>query len=185
MSSKKKTSAEIERLLLEDAEKPEAWEEPVHVPPSRSVRPAWYGRSKHLELAAKFFVLSLLHRLGSEAALTLAEPSDVDIAALLPSGQALTIDVKTLSGTRNWWIDRFSVRKHHFVAFVCFEQTFPEPDPSLVPELYIWPSQQLHSFLRREKKPSVSLDSLAARHNPTEALEAFAAHRAANSANSR
>jgi hypothetical protein len=176
MNSKKKKPEEIEKQLLEDADMPEAWEEPIYVPPSRSARPAWYGRSKHLELAAKFFVLSLLHRLGSEATLTLAEPSDVDIAALLPSGKALTIDVKTLTGTRDWWIDRFRVRKHHFVAFVCFQQPLSEPDPSLVPELYIWSSQRLQSFLRREKKQSISLESLAARHSATEALEAFAAH---------
>jgi len=73
MSARKKLSDEqIKRRLISDAEKAGAWEAPIRVPPSRSPRPAWYGRSKHLELAAKFYVLSVLHRLGAEANLTYA-----------------------------------------------------------------------------------------------------------------
>lgn len=40
---KKTTPEEIERQLLEDAEKPEAWEPVATVAASRSARPAWYG----------------------------------------------------------------------------------------------------------------------------------------------
>ena len=76
----KKPDNEIDLKLVEDAENPDAWEEPVTVPPSQVPRPRWYGRTKHLELAAKFYVLSFLHRLGAEANLTLAEPDNVDKA---------------------------------------------------------------------------------------------------------
>ncbi len=178
MTARKDRIQEIERVLLEDAEKADAWSSPMRVPASRSPRPGWYGQSKHLELAAKFFVLSILHRLGSEATLTLAQPTDVDIAAVLPSGEALTIQLKTLTGSTNWWVDRFRVRKHHFVAFVCFQEPVGAVDPAATPQLYIWSSQRLQSFLRQQKKKSVSLDVLASRHSPSEALECFAVRKA-------
>jgi hypothetical protein len=44
----KLTSEDVERLMA-DANKPEAWEHVTTVPASQSERPAWYGRSKHLE----------------------------------------------------------------------------------------------------------------------------------------
>lgn len=32
---------EIDRLVISQADDPEAWEEPVYVPPAKSPRPAW------------------------------------------------------------------------------------------------------------------------------------------------
>jgi hypothetical protein len=163
----------MEKVLLEDAKKPEAWGKPVRVPASRSPRPVWYGRSKHLELAAKFFLVSVLHRLGAEATLTFAQPHGVDITAVLPSGQTLTIDVKTLPGTRNWWADSFDARKHHFVAFVYFEEAWQTPDPHVVPDIYIWPSERLRAVVSHEKRETISLEFLAAKLDPTEAWHSF------------
>jgi hypothetical protein len=167
-------ATEIEQVLRDDAEKPDAWEDPIRVPRSASERPAWYRRSKHLELSAKFYVLSVLHRLGSEATLTLAEPTDIDIAALLPSGEALTIEVRALVGSRDWAVDRFRVRKDHFVAFVCFD-ALRAVESVLQPSLYIWSSEHLRAAVSDLATKSVSLELLAARHSATEALKAFVA----------
>lgn len=41
---------EIDRLVTSQADDPEAWEEPVSVPPSESPRPAWMTRPKRLDL---------------------------------------------------------------------------------------------------------------------------------------
>jgi len=66
MTAKKKlTDKEIRLRLIEDAKDPDAWGKPTRVPASRAPRPEWYGQ-KHLELAAKSYVLSVLHRLGAE-----------------------------------------------------------------------------------------------------------------------
>src|SRR5947209_6054130 len=112
MKARKRISeAEIKVKLLADSEHPDAWEAPITVPPSSAPRPEWYGRTKHLELAAKFYVLSVLHRLGAEANLTYAQPDNVDIAAVRQSGEAFTIDVKTLMGTSRWAVERFRARK--------------------------------------------------------------------------
>jgi len=178
MSSSKKISEEkIERQLIADAENPQAWESPIRVPPSRSPRPAWFGRTKHLELAAKFYVLSVLHRLGAEANLTYAQPDNVDIAAVRKSGEAFTIDVKTLVGTTQWSVEPFSARQHHFLVFVCFEREWH--DPHVVPDVYMWSSERLKSFITREHASTVSLEVVASKLDATSAWEQFTVEPAA------
>src|SRR5687768_12980553 len=108
---------EVNSLVVAQVDDPGAWEEAILVPPSRSPRPEWLTRSKHLDLAAKFYVLSVLHRLGAEANLALAQPFGVDIMVVQEPGHALTIDVKTLAGTKEWLIDRFRAETHHYIIF--------------------------------------------------------------------
>lgn len=170
---KKDSDKALERKLIADADNPDAWEEPITVGPSRAPRPHWYGRTKHLELAAKFHVLSVLHRLGAEATLTYAQPDNVDIAAVRQSGQAFTIDVKTLRGTTVWPVEQFSARKHHFLAFVCFQRELS--DPHVVPELYMWSSDQLRTFIAHEHANELSLENVARKLDPESAWEQFVA----------
>lgn len=103
MTSRKRklTDDEIEAQVIADLDDPSAWGDPIYVPPSKSPRPAWVVMGRHLELSARFHVLSVLHRLGAEASLTNAHPANVDITIVQAPGRALTIDVKTLVGTRN------------------------------------------------------------------------------------
>lgn len=154
----KLSEEEVNSLVIAQVDDPGAWEEPILVPPSRSPRPEWLTRSKHLDLAAKFYVLSVLHRLGAEANLTLAQPFDADIMVVQEPGHALTIDVKTLAGTTEWLIDRFRAEKHHYVVFVCYPE--PVQDPTAVPEVYILPSEQLKSRVDRIRESSVPVESL-------------------------
>jgi hypothetical protein len=171
MTRKRISEAEILKRLVADADNPDAWESPTTVSPSRSARPEWYARRKHIELAAKFYVLSVLHRMGAEANLTYAQPDNVDIAAVRQSGEALTIDVKTLTGTSQWLVEKFSAKKHHFVVFVCFE--LEGSNPQTVPEIYIWSSERLKSFIVREKATSLSLEAVALKLDPTAAWKHF------------
>lgn len=174
---KKISEAEIKLQLVADAENPTAWEAPITVPASQAPRPEWYGRTKHLELAAKFYVLSVLHRLGAEANLTYAQPDNVDIAAVRQSGEAFTIDVKTLTGTSQWLVEQFSARKHHFVVFVCFEREWR--DPQVVPVVYIWSSKRLKAFIAREKATTVSIEAVASKLDPLSAWDQFTTQPAA------
>lgn len=168
---------EIKIQLLKDSEDSNAWERPITVPPSKGPRPEWYSRTRHLELAAKFYVLSVLHRLGAEANLTYAQPDNVDIAAVRQSGEAFTIDVKTLMGTSQWPVEPLKARKHHFVVFVCYQVEWR--DPEVVPDVYIWASERLKSFIPRGKNSTVSLKELASKLDPTSAWEQLAAYPAA------
>jgi hypothetical protein len=53
-------------------------------------------------LAAEFYVLSMLHRLGADAALTLGNKKAVDILLVHENGTTSTIDVKGLAKRDDW-----------------------------------------------------------------------------------
>jgi hypothetical protein len=179
MSSRKRklSDDEIEAEVLADLADPSAWDEPIYVPPSKSPRPAWVALGRHLELSARFHVLSILHRLGAEASLTHAHPENVDITVLQGPGRALTLDVKTLVGTTNWFVQPFTARKNHYVAFVLFARD-AAADPSTAPEVLVFPSVRLNRLLGQQNVPTVDIQSLASAlgiSNPWQQLIAEAA----------
>ena len=90
-------------------------------------------------LAAEFHVLSILHRLGVDANLTLGNKKSVDIAAVRSAGCAVTIDVKGLAGTTSWPVDNLKTAKaSHFIVFVCYRGKID--DPTVLPEVWVIPS---------------------------------------------
>lgn len=91
-------------------------------------------------LAAEFYVLSMLHRLGCDASLTLGNKKSVDIVVVRESGAVLTIDVKGLAGTTSWPVDNVKkVGNDHFLVFVSFLGKIS--DHLVAPEIYVVPSQ--------------------------------------------
>lgn len=162
MNSRKRklTDDQIESEVLSDLADPSAWDEPIYVPPSSSPRPAWVVLGRHLELSARFHVLSVLHRLGAEASLTNAHPDNVDITVVQAPGRALTVDVKTLVGTTKWFVQPFIARKNHYVAFVLFRKD-AATNPTDSPEVLVFPSSRLRELLGQQKSGTVSIQSLA------------------------
>jgi len=152
------TDEEIDTLVIAEVDDPAAWGTPIVVPASKSPRPPWMAQAKHLEMAAKFFVLSVLHRLGLEATLTFSQSDNVDITIVQEAGRALTIDVKTLSGSKDWGIGPFRARDHHYVVFVWYPKT---TDPRVLPTAYVVASERLRKFLDRKNVQSLPLDVLA------------------------
>lgn len=177
MTTKKASAKEIGVKLIEDANNSDAWGRPITVPPSRASRPTWYGRAGHLELAAKFYVLSVLHRLGAEASLTSAHSDKVDITVVKQPGEAFTIQVKTLMGTSQWPVEKFSARKHHYVAFIRYDRE--SQDPNVAPDVYIWASERLKAFIARDRTKTVSLEDVASKLDPKSAWKQFVARPAA------
>lgn len=177
MTRKKTSEKQIAAKLIEDANDERAWEKPVVVSPSRAARPDWYGQTKHLELAAKFYVLSVLHRLGAEANITFAQPDNVDITVVRKSGETFTIDVKMLLGTSQWRVEQFRARKHHYVVFIQYQGQWR--DPKLVPTVYIWSSERLKAFITRVKKSTVSVEDVALKLDPASAWQQFVPQAAA------
>lgn len=97
-------------------------------------------------LASEFYVLSMLHRFGCDASLTLGNKKSVDIVLVREGGDVLTIDVKGLAGTTSWPVD--NVRKiadDHFLVFVSFLGKIG--DYTVVPEVYVVPSKQLEPLV--------------------------------------
>ena len=162
MNSRKRKALDdqIEAEVLADLHDPAAWGEAIYVPPSKSPRPAWLIVGRHLQLSARFHVLSVLHRLGVDANLTSSYPDSVDITVVQAPGRALTIDVQTLIGTNKWHIRPFSARKHHYVAFVLFSAKAAE-DPSAVPEVIVFPSVRLKTLLEQHKSNPSNIPVLA------------------------
>ncbi len=95
-------------------------------------------------MAAEFYVLSMLHRLGITANLTLGNQKAVDIYVIRASGDVVTIDVKGIKGKTSWPIkDQYASRSHYYV-FVSFVGKID--DPSVLPEVYIVPSTSIRNL---------------------------------------
>ena len=92
-------------------------------------------------LAAEFHALSMLHRLGFSATLTVGNKKAVDIVVVPRKGPPLTIDVKGLAGMTGWPVDNLKAGVNHYVVFVCFLERIH--NPSVVPEVYVVPSTKV------------------------------------------
>jgi hypothetical protein len=176
-SKRSKREQAIDRAVISQVDNPAAWDEPITIPSSDAPRPKWMRAGRHLEFAAKFHVLSVLHRLGADANLTLAQPDNVDITVVRESGQAVTIDVKTLSGTDSWHVDRFKARKHHYVVFVWFAAGLEAPDAP--PRVFIAHSRQLERFVNKHQSARVSIDELFAQLDAAKAWQQLVSESAA------
>lgn len=98
-------------------------------------------------LAAEFYVLSMLHRLGAEATLTLANRKAVDIVVVREAGETITVDVKGLAGTSAWPVDNVKAdepKDNHFLVFVSFVNRIA--DPSTAPEVYVVPAAAISAL---------------------------------------
>src|SRR5258708_28164426 len=90
-------------------------------------------------LAAEFYALSMLHRLGADANLTLGNKKSVDIAVIRGKGDSITIDVKGLAGKTGWPIDNIGAgTEKHFIVFVCFMGKIA--DAEVLPHVWVVPS---------------------------------------------
>ena len=102
-------------------------------------------------LAAEFYVLSMLHRLGADAALTLGNKKAVDIIVAHENGKMITIDVKGLAGRYDWPADNVHSLKdaQHFYVLVSFEGKIT--DPYSPPSAWIIPGDKLGQFMHKFK----------------------------------
>jgi hypothetical protein len=165
---------QMNELVIGDVNDPSAWGDPTVAGPSKG--PRRMKHAKHLELASKFYVLSVLHRLGADATLTYSQPDNVDIIVVLESGNALTVDVKTLTGPLEWPVADFRARSGHFLAFVWYPAV---SHPNAPPDVYIVGSEQLSRFLVNHKEPNVSLGRLDEEVHAREAWDRLAVSSAA------
>ena len=72
-------------------------------------------------LAAEYYVLSMLYRKGLDAHLTLSNKKSIDIIIEKEDGRLITVDVKGLAGKICWPMDNFTKEhKSHFIVLVSF-----------------------------------------------------------------
>lgn len=97
-------------------------------------------------LASEFYVLSVLHRLGADATLTLGNKKSVDIAVVRGAGHTVTVDVKGLAGTTSWPVDNVkAVKSGHFLVFVCYNGKINEP--TVLPDVWVIPASDLEQYV--------------------------------------
>jgi hypothetical protein len=113
------------------------------------------GEPYNTNLAAEFHVLSLLHRLGAEACLSLGNKKAVGITIIRAAGDTLTADVKGVAGRHDWPADNVKVPNHdrHFIVLVSFEGRIA--DPAHVPAVWVVPARQLSPLLRKYRTRTV------------------------------
>ena len=103
-------------------------------------------KSYNTNLASEFYVLSVLHRLGLDAVLTLGNKKSVDLAVVRNAGDSVTVDVKGLAGKTSWPIDNVKEAKaNHFLVFVCYYGKISEVEST--PEVWVIPSTKLAQFI--------------------------------------
>ena len=147
-----RTEKEIDAIVVAEADDPTAWEEEAVVSPRR-----WKLNPTRLDLAAKFFVLSALHRLGAHATLSLDERDDVDIV-IINNHSVTTVQVKTLTGGWRWHVEEIRARANHFVLFVAFTSEIRNPHVS--PDVFVVGSTILQNALLRKHEAEIRVDTL-------------------------
>jgi hypothetical protein len=98
-------------------------------------------------LAAEFYVLSMLHRLGADATLTLGNKKGVDIVVVRDTGDAVTIDVKGVAARYDWPAGNVQSPhpERHFVVLVSFEGQIS--NPAVAPRCWVVPFPDLEPYL--------------------------------------
>lgn len=123
-------------------------------------------------LAAEYYVLSMLHRLGIDATLTIGNRKAVDIIVINKNGTLSTIEVKGLEKRYDWPADniREFVNTQHFYVLVSFEGKIT--DPLTPPNAWIIPANQIFQF-RKEYKTRIVISRAQITANGHSFLQAW------------
>jgi hypothetical protein len=102
-------------------------------------------------LAAESHILSILHQLRADANLTLGNKKAVDIVLVRKAGDAVTIDVKGVSGEYDWPANNVRARlaSRHFLALVSFEGQIRKADS--MPHVWVIPYKDMRQFMKQYK----------------------------------
>ncbi len=105
-------------------------------------------------LASEFFVMSVLHRLGIEAHLTLGNKKAVDIVVVRAPGDTVTVDVKAVAGKTDWLVGNAAggPRDRHFVVLITYDGKFA--DLSVPPRAWVLPHLEFLELVQTVKPPS-------------------------------
>jgi hypothetical protein len=107
--------------------------------------------SYNTNLAAESYVLSMLHRLGAAANLTLGNKKGVDIMVARDAGDAVTVEVKGVAKRYDWPANNIQSANpgRHFVVLVSFEGQIA--DATVAPRCWVVPLPELEPYLREYK----------------------------------
>jgi len=114
-------------------------------------------RGYNTNLASKFYVLSVLYRLGLDAYLTLGNKKAIDIVVVRAPGDTITIDVKAVAGRDDWRAGNAvgSPRERHFVILLTYDGKFPQVAEQ--PKVWVLPHEEFLGLIKPGKTPTAPL----------------------------
>ena len=92
-------------------------------------------------IAAEYFVLSQLFRMGLEAYLSQGNKKSIDIRVVHSADKAISVDVKAVRSYSSLVVNNVSAVADHFVAFVIYNNKFT--NLAILPEVFIVPSAEV------------------------------------------
>ncbi len=92
-------------------------------------------------MAAEYFVLSQLFRMGLEAYLSQGNKKSIDIRIVRSAEKAISLDVKAVRAYSSLVVNNVTPADNHFLAFVIYNNKFEKLETS--PEVFIVPSQKV------------------------------------------
>ncbi|HEX7026097.1 MAG TPA: hypothetical protein VF268_02575 [Gammaproteobacteria bacterium] len=101
-------------------------------------------------IAAEYFILSQIYRLGLEAYISQGNKKAIDIRAIQEDGTPISIDVKAVRGYSSLVVNNVQAKENHYVAFVIYNNRFE--DVLTLPEVYIVPSIEVLSITKHFNK---------------------------------
>jgi len=110
-------------------------------------------------VAAEYYVLSQIYRMGLEAYMSQGNKKAIDIRVIQENGNPISIDVKAVRGYSSLVVNNVQYKEQHFIAFVIynnkFEDVFTSPDVYIVPSLDVPPITQHFKNEKRVMKGSL------------------------------
>jgi hypothetical protein len=105
-------------------------------------------------LASEFYVMSMLHRLGLNANLTLGNQKAVDIVVVRAPGDVITIDVKAVAGSVDWLVGspEPQARAGHYVVLLTYDGKLA--DWQYRPRAWVLPHNDFLPLVKSAKAPS-------------------------------
>ena len=101
-------------------------------------------------VAAEYFVLSQIYRLGLEAYISQGNKKAIDIRVIQENGNPISVDVKAVRGYSSLVVNNVKTNENHFIAFVIYNNKFE--DVLTQSEVYIVPSLEVPSITQHFKE---------------------------------
>lgn len=100
-------------------------------------------------VAAEYFILSQLYRLGFEAYVSQGNKKAIDIRIVVSDEKAISIDVKAVRGYSSLVVNNVKSKPNHYLIFVIYNNKFE--DVSIMPSVYIVPSEKVLEIAKEYK----------------------------------
>jgi len=101
-------------------------------------------------VAAEYFILSQLYRMGIEAYISQGNKKAIDIRIIQEDGRAIFLDVKAVRGYSSLVVNNVIPKENHYIVFVIYNDNFEAIE--FFPEIYIVPSKELKKITNNYKK---------------------------------